>query len=108
MKFLLEVKSRLKSAPFLCNQVQEHRAVGSLEKLERLNELRQIVPVDRAKVFQSELFKQHGWPQHAFGSFFSAPEHIDRRLSANLLHDPFSGFMQVLVVLVGDHAMKIA
>ena len=44
-------------------------------------------PVDGTKIFQTELFKQNGGPEHALGGFFGAPRQGHGRLAADLLHN---------------------
>ena len=88
--------------------MEQHGAVRGLEKLERLDQLRQVVPVDGAEVLEAEFLKQHRGPQHALGGFFGAPHHVDRGLAADLLHDLLGRVVQRLVMLVGDDAMEVA
>ena len=59
MELLLPVERRLKSAALLREHMQQHRVIGGLEKLEGLDQQRQIVSVDRPEVLQAELLKQY-------------------------------------------------
>jgi hypothetical protein len=57
VKLLLLFQRRLEAASLLGNRVQHHRLVLLLQKLERLDQQRQVVPIDRPVVAQAELFK---------------------------------------------------
>ena len=82
--------------------------IGSLEKLEALNQQRQVVPVDRPKVFHAELFKHDRWPENALGSLFSTARNLDGRLAAEALDESRCRLVQMLVVLVGNDPMEVA
>ena len=87
VEFLLAVKRRLEPAPLLREHVQQDGPVLGLEKLERLDQQRQIVSVDGAVVLQAELLEHDRWPQHALRSFFGAAHNFDCSLAADLFDD---------------------
>ena len=79
MKLLLAVERGLKAAALLREDVQQHGVVERLEEFEGLDEQRKVVAVDGAEVFQAELLKKDGGPEHAFGGFFGAADDLDRQ-----------------------------
>ena len=108
VKFLLAVERGLKAAALLREHVQQDGAILGLEKLEGLDQQRQVVAVDGAEVLQAEFLKQDGGPQHALGGFFGAAHDLDGGFAAEALDDAARGVVQVLVVLVGDDAVEVA
>ena len=107
MEFFLPVERRLKAAPFLGKDVEQHRMVHRLEKLECFDQQRKIMSVDRPEVFQPELLKENGGPQHALGRFFGPTHHFDRSFPTYALDEPGRTVVQVLVVLVRHDAVQI-
>ncbi len=87
VEFLLAVERGLKAAALLREDVQQDGVVLGLEELEGLDQQRQVVAVDGAEVFQAELLKQDGGPQHALGGFFGAAHDLDGGLAAEALDD---------------------
>ena len=108
VELLLAVERGLKAAALLRQHVQKHRMIGGLEKLEGLDQQRQVVPVDGAKVLQAELFKQNGWPKNALGGFFGTAYHLDGSLAAEALDQASGCLVQMLVVLVGHDPVEVA
>ena len=108
VKLLLPVQRGLEAAALLREHVQQHGTVFRLEKLEGLDQQRQVVAVDGAEVLQAELLEQDRGPEHALGGLFSAARHLDRRLAADPLDDAAGRVVQMLVVLVGDDPVEVA
>ena len=108
VEFLLPVERGLKAAALLREHVQQDGVVEGLEKLEGLDQQRNVVAVDGAEVFQAELLKQDGGPEHALGGFFGAAHHFDGGLAAEALDEMRGAVVQVLVVLVGHDAVEVA
>ncbi len=107
MELLLPVQRRLIAAALLRQHVQQHRVVGGLQKLEALDQQRQIVPVDGPKVLQAKLLKHDRGPQDALGRFFGAAHNLDGRLAAEALNQPRGRLVQMLVVLVGHDPVEV-
>ena len=108
VEFLLPVERGLKAAALLREDVQQDGVVEGLEELEGLDEQRDVVAVDGAEVFQAELLKEDGGPEHALGGLFGAAHDFDGGLAAEALDELRGLVVQVLVVLVGDDAMEVA
>ena len=108
VEFLLAVEGGLKAAALLREDVQQHGVVERLEELEGLDQQGQVVAVDGAEVFEAELLKEDGGPQHALGCFFGAADNLDGGLAAEALDESRGLVVQMLVVLVGDDAMEVA
>ena len=108
MEFLLAVERGLETAALLREDVQQHGVVNRLEELEGFDEQRNIVAVDGAEVFEAEFLKKDGGPEHAFCGFFGAAHDFDCGFAAEALDEARGAIVQVLVVLVGDDAMKVA
>ena len=108
MKLLLPIERRLKAAALLGEDVQEHRAILSFEKLESLDQQRQIVAIDGAEVLQAEFLKEDRGPEHALGGLFSAAHDFHGGFAAEALDEARAESWQMLVVLVGDDAVEVA
>ena len=108
VELLLPIERRLVAAALLRQNMQQHRPVFCFQKLECLHQQRQVVAVDGAKVLQSELFKQDRGPEHALGSLFGTARQDRRGLAAEPLHDAVGRVVKILVVLIGDDAVKVA
>ena len=107
MKFFLLIHCGLKTAAFLREHMQQHRVIDALEKFEGLHQQGDVMAVDRAEVLKPELLKEHGRPEQALGGLFGAACDCGRGLAGQLLQDAMGRVVQVLVVLVGDNAVKI-
>ncbi len=79
VELLLPVERGLKAAALLREDVQQDGVVEGLEELEGLDQQRQVVAVDGAEVFEAELLKEDGGPEHAFGGLFGAAHDLERR-----------------------------
>ena len=66
------------------------------------------MPVDRAEVFKVKLLKQHRGPEQALGGFLGAPRHVAHGLAGDPLQHARRRGVQVLVMFVGHHAVKVA
>jgi hypothetical protein len=80
---------------------------SSLEKLEGLDQQRQVVAVDGAEVLEAELLKEDGGPQHALAASSA------RRATLIAVLPPKRSMRRVAdragaVVLVGDDAVEVA
>ena len=83
VKLLLPVERGLEAAAFLREHVQQHGVIERLEELEGFHQQRDVVAVDGAEVFQAELLKEDGGPEHAFGGLFGAADDLDGGLAAD-------------------------
>ena len=108
MELLLLVQRRLVAPALLRQHVKQHGVIQALEELEGLNQQRQVVPVDGAKVLQPELLEEQRGPQHALGGLFGAAHGRQRRLAAEALHQPRRRIVEVLVALVGHDPVEVA
>ena len=108
MKFFLTVECGLKAAAFLSENVEQDGVIERLEKLEGLDQQRKIVAVDGTEVFEAELLKEDGGPQHAFRGFLGAADNFDCGLAAEALNEARGSVVQMLVVLIGHDAVEVA
>ncbi len=108
VELFLAVERGLEAAALLREHVEQDGVVEGLEKLEGLDQQRKVVAVDGAEVFQAELLKEDGGPQHAFGGFFGAAHDFDGGLAAEAFDEARGAVVQMLVVLVGDDAVEVA
>src|SRR6185437_5360228 len=87
--------------------MQNDGAVLRLQKLEGLDQQRQVVSVERAKVAESELFEQHAWPDESLGGFFGLADDVTRRLAAVLLQQVSRAIMEARYCRIGDDLMEV-
>ena len=97
MKFVRLLDRRLVAFALLRQDVQQHRLVLFLEELERADEQRNIVPVDRAVVAQAELFEDHARDDETLHAFFDFVREMRERSSGDGLDE-----LARLVVKMGE------
>ena len=108
MEFLLLLQSRLEALTLLCEYVQQDRTILLSEKLESLDERGDVVPVDRAVVFQPQLLEYDAGPEHAFGDFFGLAGHAQSDLTAHLFDELPGALVQIVVLGARNDLIKIA
>ena len=70
---------RLVAFAFLGEDVQQHRLVLRLQKLEGPDEQRDVVPIDRAVVTQAEFFEDDARHEQVLDAFFDLVRELHRR-----------------------------
>ena len=87
--------------------MQQDRLLLVLEKLEGLDQISQIVAVERAVVSKAELFKQHARPKHSFGGMFSFTDGPAHFLATVFFDNLRCALAKMGVHLVGSNFVEV-
>ena len=108
VKLLYLLQRRLETAALLRQDVQQHRHLLALEKLECADQQLDVVAVERTVVVKPELLEEHGGPQQALRCLLGLAYNFRGSFAAEALDQTAGARVQVVVVLVGHHLVKIA
>ena len=58
--------------------MKNHGEILRFQKLEHLDQIRNIVPIHRSVVGHSQLLENHAWENHPLHMLFGSPSHFQR------------------------------
>ncbi|AFC29794.1 hypothetical protein PM3016_2924 [Paenibacillus mucilaginosus 3016] len=95
--------------PFGRDHVYEHRSVHFVRLLQRLDQQRQVVPVDRTEVGQTKLFEPDARDDHVFEGVLEPLGRLGQRSAdgRHLLDEMLDFFLGFLVMAVGADPRQI-
>ena len=99
MELLRLLERGVEALALLGEHVEDDRVVAALSKLQRLDEQRQIVAVNRAEVAHTEFLENEAAAETAAAIIVGARGIVAER---DFLHDALHGLLDLLADLVGD------
>ena len=95
--------------PFLRQDVEQDRLVLRLQKLERADEQRDVVAIDRAVITQAELLEDDARQEQIFHPFFDLVREVQHAPGrAIALMNRAGLFVQVRIGRIGDDVVQVS
>ena len=101
VKLFLLRQSRFIPFPLGRNHMEDHGEILGFQKLEHLDQIRNIVPIHRSVVGHSQLLENHAWENHPLHMLFSSPSHFQGLGSTNLFNKVCSSFVEMNETRIG-------
>ena len=107
MKFVRLGNRRGIPLALLGDNVKQNRFVLPLEKLKGLNQQRNIMPINRPIIAETQIFKDHAWQDEVFDALFDLMNQLLCESATNHFHELCSLFVQMTVGIIGHQFVQI-